>query len=126
MALYTYKCTACGKPDELLRKYDERDLPEKCSVCNGNLSRSAVELFAICKKLGDGVAPQRRRGGTGIRIEPGVKDTQLSRCIFNGLGTGVEAAEDSSFTSRGDRFINCDVAYDINDAEYDIRDTEIE
>ena len=130
MSQYTYTCADCGKPGELVlrRKYDERDLPAKCPVCNGSLSRLEVELCSpIRKKLGGGEAPrQRRRGGIGMRLGPGAHGTQLRGNIFHGLKTGIEAAEGSSFTSQGDKFIDCDTAYDLDGAEGNIRNMDFE
>lgn len=126
MPRYTYKCDVCGTEDVILRKYSERDLPAKCRVCNNNLCRSAVEVFAISKNLGDGGLPKQPRGGVGMRLAPGAQNTGLFNCEFSGFGVGLKAEEGSSFTSRGDRFNDCDVAYDIDGAEFDISDTEIE
>jgi putative FmdB family regulatory protein len=51
MPLYTYKCLSCGHEFDDLMKYDNRDNPTSCKVCEGKSERVAATRFGIATTL---------------------------------------------------------------------------
>jgi len=52
MPLYVFTCSACGESEDIRLEVEERDKPQRCSICGEEMSRRIAPVFT--KFIGKG------------------------------------------------------------------------
>lgn len=109
MPIYEYRCSACTRVSEELRRIADRDNPAVCKVC-GAPACHVLSSFSVSSNCPPSQTKNEEQAPDDGRV-------LIQDCTFKNAKVGVSMPKGTKIEMKGNRFINVKKSVEFRDEQ---------